>query len=76
MSSLPTIGGVVTRSEVYVKLLDHIRECQSLTATMAHLHQTENTSIDTTLAHGWLGMSELFKRIAEQTTALAMNKMQ
>jgi hypothetical protein len=74
--SIPTIGGQVTRGEVYTKLLHHIRECQELSAVMGHLHNTEHNSMDKTLAQGWLGMSELFGRTAVQVTKLAMNKLQ
>lgn len=76
MSGLPTIGGVVTRGEVFTKLLDHIRECQDLAATMAHLHNTENNDMDKLLARGWLGMSEMFKLTAHQVIELAKNKLQ
>lgn len=73
---LPTIGGVVTRGEVYMKMLDHLRQIQDLTATMSHLHQTEDNDMDKLLAKGWLGMTELFKRVEHQVTSLAMNKLQ
>lgn len=73
---LPTIGGVVTRGEVYMKLLDHLRQSQDLCATMAHLHNTEGNDMDKLLAKGWLGITELFKRMEHQVTSLAMNKLQ
>lgn len=73
---LPTIGGVVTRGEVYMKMLDHLRQVQDLTATMAHLHNTENNDMDKLLAKGWLGMTELFKQVEHRVTSLAMNKLQ
>ena len=73
--TIPTIGGLATRSESYTKLLHHLIECQELCAVMAHLHNTEGTKVDETLAHGWLGMSELFKRMQGQVTELAMGKL-
>lgn len=76
MSRLPTIGGVVTRGEVFVKLVDHLREIQDLTATMAHLHNTEGNDMDKLLAKGWLGMHEMFKLMTYQVTELAKNKLQ
>ena len=76
MSGLPTIGGVVTRGEVYSKLLDHIREAQDLAAVMAHLHNTEDNEMDKLLAKGWLGVSEMFRMTAVQVTEMAMNKLQ
>ncbi len=73
--TIPTIGGVATRSESYTKLLHHLIECQELCAVMAHLHNTEDNNMDHLLAKGWLGMSELFKRIQHQVTELAMGKL-
>lgn len=72
---IPTIGGVPSRSEVYLKLIHHIDEAQSLCAIMAHLHNTEDNSMDRLLAKGWLGMSELFRKIRHQITELASNKL-
>lgn len=71
-----TIGGVPSRSVVYAKLLDHVRECQDLAALMSHLHQTESNDMDRLLAKGWLGMSEMFKLTAYQIIELAKSKMQ
>lgn len=71
-----TIGGQVTRSEVYLKLLDHVREAQDCAALMSHLHNQEDSSVDKVLAKGWLGMSEMFKLAAFQITELAKNKLQ
>lgn len=73
---LPTIGGNVTRAEVYMKLLDHIDNILDLTATMAHLHNTEANDMDKLLAKGWLGMHEMFRKIRHQITKLAQNKLQ
>lgn len=70
-----TIGGVPSRSMVYSKLLERIRECQDLAALMAHLHNTEGNDMDKLLAKGWLGMSEMFKLTAYQITELAKNKL-
>lgn len=70
-----TIGGVPSRAMVYSKLLDHVRECQDLTALMGHLHNTEASDMDKLLAKGWLGMSEMFKLTAYQITELAKNKL-
>lgn len=73
---IPTIGGIATRGETFSKLLHHIREAQELAAVMAHLHNTEGNDMDKLLAKGWLGISELFARLAHQVTTLAMGKMQ
>ncbi len=73
--TIPTIGGVATRSETYTKLLHHLIECQEMCAVMAHLHNTEDNKMDQLLAKGWLGMSELFKRMQHQVTELATGKL-
>lgn len=74
--SLPTIGGVVTRGETYTKLLHHLVECQELCAVMSHLHQTEDSAMDKTLAHGWLAIAEHMRVMQHQVTKMAMNKLQ
>lgn len=71
-----TIGGQVTRAEVFAKLLDHVREAQDCAALMAHLHNTEGNDMDKLLAKGWLGVHEMFKLTAYQITELAKNKLQ
>lgn len=71
-----TVAGVPSRSVVYAKLLEHVRECQDCAALMAHLHNTEGNDMDKLLAKGWLGMSEMFKLMAHQVTELAKNKLQ
>ena len=73
--TIPTKGGLATRSESYTKLLHHLIECQELCAVMSHLHNTEDNNMDKLLAKGWLGMSELFKRMQHQVTELAMGKL-
>lgn len=75
MSNIPTIGGAPSRSEVYLKLLDHVREAQELAAIMGHLHNTEDNHMDKLLAKGWLGISELFGRLAIQITKMASGKL-
>ncbi len=72
---IPTFAGQATRSETYTKLLHHLIECQELCAVMGHLHRTEDGKKDELLAHGWLGMSELFKRMQSQVTDLAMGNL-
>lgn len=71
-----TLAGVPTRGLTYAKLCDALHEAQDAAAMMAHLHQTEGNPTDSTLAHGWLGISELLKRMIHQVTLLAANKLQ
>ena len=71
-----TVGGNVSRGEVFAKLLDHLREAQDCAALMSHLHNTEGNDMDKVLAKGWLGVQELLSRQCIQITKLAMNKLQ
>ncbi len=75
-SKYPTIGGVLTRGEVYIKIIHMMDELMDLLAMMAHLHQTENNGMDTLLAKGWLGMVEMFKMIRIKITELAKGSIQ
>lgn len=72
---LPTIGGQVTRAEVFIKMIDHIDQVLDLTATMAHLHNTEGNDMDKLLAKGWLGMHQMIKMMRHQLVQLAKNKL-
>lgn len=75
---LPTVGGVVTQGEVFVKLLHHLRESQSLMATSAHLIQMQDSSnpLDALRAKGWLAMAEMMGMVVEKVTELAQGKLQ
>lgn len=67
--------GVPTRSETYMLLLEHLRKAEEQSAMMAHLHNTEGNDVDKVLAKGWLGISELMKRMSHQVTKLAMGRL-
>lgn len=71
-----TIGGTVTRSETFAKLLDLLRQAQDQANVMAHLHNTEGNDMDKLLAKGWLGIGELINRMCAQITKMAMKKLQ
>ena len=70
-----THAGLPTHSLIYSQLLEKLIECQELCAMKAHLHNTEGNDMDKTLAKGWLGMTELMKRMQYQITELAKNKL-
>ena len=70
-----TIGGAPSRSMVYAKLTDHLREAADCAAIMAHLHNTEGNDMDKVLAKGWLGIHELILRLIAQITKLAASKL-
>lgn len=75
VTNFSTRGGVVTRSEAYVKLLHHLDEARDQCAVIAHLHQTEDTDKDRVLAMGWLAVAELIYRMRAKVTDLAQGKL-
>jgi len=74
-TNFSTKGGLVSRSDTYVKLLHHLDEARDCAAVIAHLHQTEDTDKDRVMAMGWLAIADLMKRIREKVTELAMGKL-
>jgi hypothetical protein len=67
---------IPTRGETYAKLMEHLRYAQEDAAMMAHLLNTESGPMDTLLAKGWLGISELLKMMQHKVTALAQGNLQ
>jgi hypothetical protein len=67
---------VPTRGEIYSKLLHHIHMAEEHSATMAHLHNTEDSTKDKALAKGWLSISEMFRVIAIKVTHMAQGRLQ
>lgn len=63
---------VPTQGEEYAKLMENLRHAQENCAMLAHLTRDE----DRLRAQGWLGISELIKRMLIQVTKLAMRKLQ
>jgi hypothetical protein len=59
-----------TEAEVFAQLLEHLRKAQEASATLGHL----TADNDKLRSHGWLGISELLKRMVVQVTKLAMRK--
>jgi hypothetical protein len=59
--SLPTSG------ETFAVLIEHLRKAQETAAMLGHLKADE----DKHLSHGWLGISELLRRMVHQVTELA-----
>lgn len=76
MSKYETIAGYPSRGETYAKIIDLCDQLQDQCAVMSHLHNTEGNPTDVTLARGWLGMTELIKRMRHQLTQLAIGRMQ
>ena len=76
MKKYETIGGQVTRSETYSKLMDLLREAEECCYVISHLHNTEDSAIDRTLAHGWRGIGQLLAEIRGKIVTLASRKMQ
>jgi len=75
VTNFSTKGGLVTRSETFVKLLHHLDEARDCAAVIAHLHKTEDTAKDNVLAMGWLAVAELMKRTRDKVVELAQGKL-
>jgi hypothetical protein len=74
-TNFSTKGGLVTRSEAYVKLLHHLDEAADQCAVIAHLHKTEETQKDDVLAMGWMAVVHLIKMMRDKVTELAQGKL-
>ena len=59
---------VPTQGEVFAKLIENLVYAQEHSATLAHL---ANANDDTSLAKGWLMVSENFRKMQRQITQLA-----
>jgi hypothetical protein len=76
MHHYETTAGYVTRGDTFAQINEKLIELQELFAIMGHLHNLQDTDKDKLMAHGWLGMSELTKRIQQQVIELAKGHMQ
>lgn len=66
---------IPTKGETFARLLEHLRLAQEDAAMMAHLENSQGQS-GTLIAKGWLGVSELIKRMIHQVTEMAMKGLQ
>lgn len=66
---------VPSRSEVFVKMSEQIKEMRSTASMMAHLHNTEGNDKDKKLAVGWLMIAELFKLVEYKIILLGQGRM-
>lgn len=73
--SYETIGGQVTRSITYAKLIELLKDAQECSAVMAHLHNTEGNLADTALANGWLLIAENLRRMQFVVTKMAQGRL-
>ena len=76
MRKYETVGGTVTRSETYSKLMDLLREAEECCYVISHLHNTEDSAMDRTLAHGWRGVGQLLEQVRAKIIDFAARKMQ
>lgn len=70
-----TIGGIVTKSEAYRKLMHHLEEAQNQALVIGHLHNTEDSQMDKLLAKGWHGVAEMIEMMRRQVREIAMKKV-
>lgn len=66
---------IPTRGEKIAELTEHLRKAQECAAMIGHLHGMQDTKMDTTLQHGWLGISELLKKINHNVALLAAGRV-
>lgn len=57
--------------ETYLKLTHSLDMAQEASAVIGHLHNTEDSDFDKTMAKGWIGVSEMFKLTRWKITRLA-----
>ena len=66
---------VPTRGEIYSKLLEHIHMAEEHSASMGHLHNTEDGHGDKRIAKEFYKLSEGFRRLAIVVTHLAQGRL-
>jgi hypothetical protein len=76
MKKYERVAGIVTRGETYMKLREHLIECEELCAVMGHLHQTEDTHRDELMATGWRGMSQMMALVRSKIEKMMVGKLQ
>ena len=72
-----TVGGMPTVGLTYARLHERLIGCQEDCAMISHLVRAQSShSKDRAIADGWQALSEMFKRIEYQVTALATKRLQ
>jgi hypothetical protein len=66
---------VPSRGEVFSRLIHHLREAQSQSAIMAHLHRTEDSLKDRKMTAGWLMIEDMLKQQIHKITLMAQGKL-
>lgn len=66
---------IPTKSEEYSKLIEYLRKAQESCAMLAHLNNADGDKMGGLLATGWLGISEILKKIIHEVTQLAMGRL-
>lgn len=68
---------IPTRGEVFQQLIEHLRKSQEAAAMMGHLiNMQDGNHMDALLAKGWIGISELLKKMVNDVTVLASRGLQ
>lgn len=65
---------IPTKSEEYIKLIEHLRKAQEACAMLAHLNNADGDKMGGLLARGWLGVEEMLKKMLHRVTELATGK--
>lgn len=67
---------IPTKGEAFAKLTEHLRLAQEDAAMLAHLNNADGGHMNGLIARGWLGVSELIKKIIYNVTELARRGLQ
>lgn len=67
---------VPTRGECYARLIEYIRKAQEESAMLAHLHSTESSDKDKSIAMMWLVVEDQLKKLVHSVTLVAQGRLQ
>ena len=63
--------GVPSKSDEYMKLIEHLRYAQEAAAMLKHLNAAEGDGPGLVIAQGWMHVSEALKKMVHSVTLLA-----
>lgn len=65
---------IPSKAEKYNELIEYLRKAQEASAMLAHLNNADGDKMGALIAKGWLGVSEMLKKMIHQVTKLATGK--
>lgn len=67
---------VPSRGECYARLVEFLRKAQEESAMLAHLHSTESSDKDKSIAMMWLVVEDQLKKLVHSVTLVAQGRLQ